>query len=50
VGERREMRIGVEWGHLNIIIRLEHLGVDGRIILKRLLNMADGCGLGLSAT
>jgi hypothetical protein len=44
------MRLGVGWGHLNFRIRLEDLGVDGRIILKRLLNMADDCGLGLFAT
>jgi hypothetical protein len=35
VRERREMRIGVGWVHLNIRIRLEDLGVDGRIILKK---------------
>jgi hypothetical protein len=49
VGEGREMRKRVGWGHLNIRIRPDDLGVDGRIILKKLLNMADGCGLGLSA-
>jgi hypothetical protein len=35
VGERREMRICVGWEHLNVRIRLEDLGVDGRIIKKK---------------
>jgi hypothetical protein len=33
--EGREMRIDVGWGHLNIRIRPEDLGVDWRTILKR---------------
>jgi len=32
IWERREIPIGVGWGHLNIRIRLVDLGVDGRII------------------
>jgi hypothetical protein len=50
VVERREMCMCVGWEHLNVRIRLEDLGIDGRIILKKLLNMADDCGLVLSAT
>jgi len=31
------MRVCVGWGHPNIRIRLEDLGVDGRIILKKVI-------------
>jgi hypothetical protein len=48
VGEGRDMRVGVGWGHLNIRIRPEDLGIDVRIILKRFLNKLGGCGLGTS--
>jgi len=37
-------------GALYFTFYLEDVGVVGSVILKRLLNMADDCGLGLSAT
>ena len=44
------MLIGFGWGHLNIRIRLEDINVDGRIILKWLLNRMGGCGLRSAGT
>jgi hypothetical protein len=40
-----EMHTGFWWGYLRKRGNLEHLGVDGRIILKRIFMKWDGQGM-----
>jgi hypothetical protein len=43
--EIREIHAGVWWRNLGDWNRVEDLGVDRKVILKRILTWAKGCGL-----
>jgi hypothetical protein len=47
VWKKGEMQTGVEWGNMREIGHLKDLGVDGRVILKRIFKKWDGEWIGL---